>query len=1330
MEDEFSTGATGYVPNMPTGLNVQPNMPEPVDTEEPVVPVESEEEDKEEVQPDEPQKKGGLFGTGFLDYSGGGFIYGTKERPGPLATYSHDSPFGERMMSAGVGVLDTVTDFVNWVIPGDKANIPKVPEYEDNVAQSIRNISGLVIPALTTRGMLLQSGAKMHAAKTAPVWMQNLGNRKSFQYIARFGADIFTGGMVDYVAEQNQKDDNFAGTLKKYWPTTFQWIPDTFATTDADSPDVKRQKNVNEGAVFGMLSSIVEGVAYLTRSGKSIRRLSAITPSTTNKGEYPEFVTEFDRTIYSDNPMEDTILRGYDKKVYELDLLGEYYLRRGDVTEPTVGVHDIFDEGETLVRSKDSDGIIGASIDAAQVRNNIDTEWGRLGNIIHEAARKNGIDVRNIGRRTLVQEQADILRRAKGYSKTLNSGKKITEKMIQEAGNVLAATLLNPRLDPDDIIGLLDSFQRSIDDSLIRIVGKRGINKAIKELRKQMVDLDLQKARAYLVTSEAGQIADFSEGARLMDGGVSVNRTIDLMADRLEVLMVEKGLANFEANSLLGSMRVWQDAVDSGDPELMEAAANAITSNHSSRLLELVPNAKRWTQTLKDVARENPEFIKPLLLANEMTDGNVDSLYKLHSWAAENLGTFRKAVYDGNPAVPSIVNKAIWSNLFNSALSAFGTPVKAAVGNLTGLLGRGSATVIGAVRSGDLPAARRAMTAFFSLDDTLQASTDHMRLVFRKASLNPKDVDYVMRGDVAIKEERGLEALRAYAEAGVENGEYGAAAMVRLFEDLEAIAMDPVLRFGGNSMTALDGFSRSIVANTEAKYIELNKLAQSGEEISEDAFKEAYQNVYNKWFDDKGMIQNEAVDVATREIALNADSPVVDGMNTLIKRFPAARAFVWFPRTTANVIDTFGKWSPAGIFARDHHQLWGGVGWFANKKITDFTDQEIAEVLTRKGFPVDEYADLNFERIRHEVRGKAAIGGYISTLAFFAAANDRCTGTGHYDPARQRQRIKSGWKPKTCKAPGGKVVSYEWMGPIGDWLALSVDIVDNFDNLSTSQIEDLWNKSLFVLSSALTNRSVLAQLEPLYDVLRGNGAAAQRFGANFLNLFLPLGSQRNELGKVLSPGLRQLRSELDDALRNRNAWLDKFDQKGALPFLVDPVDGTRIGYQENWFIRAWNVYSPIKIHDQPGKERQFLIDIEFNSSPQMNVSTGGALLENKEIELINSKMGEQGIYKAEINKIMKRANKLTYTMPNGKVITGFTNIIQAVRRGWVSSEVLDTAEFAGIYADLKYAYSQAKRIAEDSIDAVTLARIRDREYDREDSIHRQRVGDVEEILNY
>jgi len=1224
-----------------------------------------------------------------------------------------------------VGISDTIIDTINLAVPGDSLDIPKIPEYENNAVQALRNISGLVIPSLGLRGMLLKAGTKAHAAATAPKFLQNLGNRASFQYFAKFGADIGTAGLVDYVAQQNQKDDNLAGTLQKYWPKTFQWIPESIATNNDDTPGEKRTKNVNEGAIFGVLASVVEGIAYLTKAGSSLQRTAKFVPakdsSTSTKALKELTEDEFTNVKFSDKPVEDATLRGFARKEHELNQLSEYYLSKGE--EPPNWPD--FDEGEKLVRTRDADGVAGAAADAAQIQNNIETGWGRLGNIVGEAARKEGIELENLANRTLVSQVTEELKRAGKFSKTLRSGKRLTERLIEDAGKHLAATLLHPRVDTDDILGILDEFKRSVDGSAIRIAGKKGISSAVKQLKAQMLDLDVHKARAYLATSEAGQVADFAEGARLMEDGASVLRTVELMADRLEVLSVEKALANFEANSMLSNMNTWKSAVDTGDARIMNAAADTILGNTQGRLTEIIPKAKAWSETIKEVASENPQFLRPFLLANEFTDGNVDSLYKLHDWAQNNLGVFKKAIYDRNPDVPSIINKAWWSNLFNSALSAIGTPFRAGAGNLTGLLGRGAATTFGAVAQGDLANAKKAMVAHFALDDTLQKSLDHMRLVFRKASNNPKEVSYVMRSDIAVKTERGLDTLQAYADAAAENGEDGARMLLSVFEDLEALSVDPMLRLGGNSMTALDGFAKSVVANTEAKYIAINKLTQAGEEITDKKLRAVSEEIYNSWFDKNGMISNDAVDSITSEIALNADSPVVDGFNWFLKRFPAARSFIWFPRTTANVIDTFGKWSPAGILSADYQKLWGPLG---RKKITDFTTDEIVQFLQSKGRPVDEFTEQTFEMMRYEAKGKAAIGSLFITAAGFAATNDRCTGTGHYDKGRQRARIRSGWKPKTCKIPGtNKVASYEWMGPLGDWLALTVDVVDNFDSLSSSVQEDIYNKLMFLLGSAVTNRSVLSQLEPLHDVLQGNGAAASRFASSFGNNVVPLGSLRNELGKLLYPGLRQIRAELDENLRNRNAWLDAFDPSRALPPLVDPIDGKPVGYQENFLIRAFNM-GPIKIHDKPSKERQFLIDIEFNSSPTMNLSQRGVLLENHEIAAINSKIGEQGIYQQKIREIKKDADRLTYTAPDGTVYKGFVNIIQAARRGGISSEILDTAKYANIFARLTQAYSQSKRFAEDNLDEPMRSGIRERELDKINAEINQKAGDIEELL--
>ena len=1222
-------------------------------------------------------------------------------------------------IAPAVGLSDTAVDTFNFATG---FNVPKLPEYEEKATQAVRNISGLVIPSLGLRSMAIQAGTKLKAAQVGPKWLQSLGNRKSFEYISKFGIDIGTGGLVDYVAEQNQKDDNLAGTLKKYWPRTFQWIPASVATTDDDSAGEKRAKNVNEGAIFGMLSSIVEGAAYLTGAGRSMSRTSKFIPS---KGSGAKNINdlakdEFTDIKFSDNPVEDAVLRNYARKEKELNLLNEYYISKGE--DPID--FNLYDEGETLVRTKDADGIVGAQSDAAQIQNNIDSAWGRIGNLIHEAARKEGIEIGNLSNRTLVNELTQQLKEGGSFSKRLKSNKLISAKVIDDAGKKLAAILLHPRVEPDEIIGLLDEFKKAVDGSAIRIVGKKGISGAIKQLKAQMIDLDVHKARAYLATSEAGQVSDMAEGARLMEEGASIQRTIELMADRLEVLMVEKGLANFEANSMMSHMNAWKSAVETGDKEVINAAADTILANSNSRLTEIIPDVKAWTQTLKDVARENPEFLKPLLLANELTDGNVDSMFKLHQWAGNNLGVFKKAIIDGNPEMPSIINKAMWSNLFNPMLSAIGTPMRAAAGNLTGILGKGSATVFGAVAQGDLVSARKAVIAHFALDNTLQQAFNHLRLVFRKASTNPKEVSYVMRGDLVTKTEKGLDTLRAYAAASSENGEEGANMLLNIFEDLDAIASDPALRFGANAMTALDGFTKSVMANTEAKYIAFNKLAQSGEEITEETLRKTTEDIYNKWFDSNGMLSNEAIDSATSEIALNADSPIVDGMNWFIKRFPAARSFIWFPRTTANVIDTFGKWSPAGIFSSDYQKMWGPLG---RKKISDFSFEEIAEILQSKGKPVDEFANETFKMLRYEIKGKAAIGSLMTTAAYFAGIDGRCTGTGHYDKARQRSRVKSGWKPKTCSVPGtDKVVSYEWMGPIGDWLALAIDVADNSDTLSSSVIEDFGTKLTAILGSALTNRSTLAQLEPMFDVLQGNGSAASRWSSSFVNNILPLSGLRNELGKVMYPGLRQLRSEFDDNIRNRNAWLDAFDPSNALPPVVDPIDGKKVGYQEDWRIRFFNM-GPVKIHDKPSKERQFLIDIEFNHSPTINMSQRGVVLENHEITAINSKIGEMGIYQKELQRIMRKANRLTYTGPDGVKHQGFINIIRAQRKGLVSSEILDTAKFANIYAEIDVAYAKSKRIAENSLAEPMRSGIREREYEKINADHNQKSGNLDQL---
>ena len=131
------------------------------------------------------------------------------------------------------------------------------------------------------------------------------------------------------------------------------------------------------------------------------------------------------------------------------------------------------------------------------------------------------------------------------------------------------------------------------------------------------------------------------------------------------------------------------------------------------------------------------------------------------------------------------------------------------------------------------------------------------------------------------------------------------------------------------------------------------------------------------------------------------------------------------------------------------------------------------------------------------------------------------------------------------------------------------------------------------------------------------------------NNMFPLGGFRNELGRGINPALRDIKGEMVDNWRNRNNWLDAFDPQRSLPELYDPIDGGKVGYPESFWTRAWNAYSPIKVSETMSPEKQWLMEAEYNYSPQVATSTGGAELENHERSALSAKIGEQKIFQKE-----------------------------------------------------------------------------------------------------
>ena len=1265
------------------------------------------------------------------------FIYGGgKESAADF--YSLGGTFGQRMSAAGTGLLDTTVDFLN-LVPG--INLPKPNKYQDDLAEATRNISALVIPMLMLEGLVVKGGTALHQAKVAPKWMQALGNNKLFSRLSAggigSGAEIGSGILIDSVAEQNKYNDTLATMWKENQWAFHSFIPDSWST-DGASPDVKARQNAFEGARLSFGAGILKSFAKLFKSSRSIDKVVKYTARSgyDNNALQKAITDEFDNIKYSDNVVEDEILRSEARFENELDKLADFFdATKESPSKIELGVHDIDDVSSTGIIVRNPDGVIGASTDAARIAANKGTTVGRLGTTISEAARKYGLKTTSLDNDSIVKGLADEIRSAGKFDTSGNV--KLSWEEIDNAGTRLAEILNDPTLEPGDFKRLINEF-KELDGSIKKVdnVGINAVNKALKKYMTDFLDMDVQKARAYLVHSEAGAASDLAEAYRLMDGTSAVERVQEQILDRLELLMVEKGIAKAQFAIKDQALESLKAAALGNNTKRAVKQAKLLNSNLSQEISNIIPSAKNWRKTIENLAEENPNFVKPLMLAYEFSDGNINSMYGLNKLVQNQLGTLNKFIYDGTPEIPSIINKAWWANYFNSVLSAFSTPVKALAGNFGGFISEPVSVLYGAMREGDLQGLRRASYQYFGLTDTLHQGWKHLGHVFRKVGTDPDSVSYIVRDDIALqKYNQSIEVTRAWADAAAEDGEFGGQALLSIFDDLDALSRDPILRFGANSMTALDGFTRMTqkVAEDKGKMFDLLMKKYPDGNWGKKEFREGWKSLHKMGFDENGMITSESVDYASREIALNLDSQLVRATNSMIKHFPIMRSVLLFPKTQMNVLDIFGKYGPTSrmgagqVFAGDYYELLGPLG---NKKIEEFVPEEIQEILSKRGIDMsgDIYAKL--KALRYKIRGRVAIGNLAVVSALTMFTQGRIRGNGHWDPQVQRGRVDQGYKKKTFQDLNGNWHSYEWLGPVGDWLALTVDGLDNFNSMSSARFEHFEKKMAFVAAATFSNRTLLANLEPLGDIFASNGAAGARWAATFGNNMLPLGAQRNELGKIMYGMLREVDNDVSDLIRNRNNFLDAIDQEGALSPKYDWVSGTPVKQTEgeSFWTRARNQYTPFKVYPNQSPEQQFLIDIEYDSRPIFNISRYGAKYTSDERSELGSLIGQDKYFNRGLKSIMRRAARYTWTDPDTKkTFKGYRNILNHVRnnKGWTTKQLPDN--LYGINKSIDRLLRQSVNRIENKIS--TIQSIRQRETEKNLTKLNTEYGNLDNIFN-
>ncbi len=900
---------------------------------------------------------------------------------------------------------------------------------------------------------------------------------------------------------------------------------------------------------------------------------------------------------------EEAMLEYAAKQEEALDELGYYNMSK--TPEPSValkGVHDLYDFREVGMRTVDDFGIVGASIDAARIQTNKGTVHGRLGNFISGPALKygaetpGGVEEITIGLTQQLKEADRVGMVADDFT--------ITSDEVAAAGENLVLELFDPSATIDDMRTVLNPSINEFGAEVLTQDSYVDALSSINSLVKNYTSMDVAKAQAYTATSMAGQVADLAEGMRLNRGSIAIENAQEQILDKINFLQQLVGSTRYFVNEKKGLAALGERAKNLFKSS--DQIANDIKEGYPVALRQIQTDSEKFTESWMYLQENNPEILDSFLELYELSDGKINTIAKMNEDILNSFVRWRPLI-DGNPEAPNVLAQAVRSNYYNSLLSSGATAAKALYGNLSGQIAEPIAYFAGSLLRQDLKSVQRGWMAYSSMIDTQKKAIPYAANMFAKASQNPNSVKGQTRLDLMLKHEEKINQYRYMAEQESINGRHGFKFLVKQYDEMQAMAADPVFRLTPNALTGFDSWNGATLANTHARFRAMDELERLGEAATPARIKELADAEYNGMFDTNGIIVDQAVKYNNADIALNLDSKYTKALNGLLEFVPGLTPFLTFPTIMANVVRVADDYLPAPLlsFQKDINEL-------AYTPLKTFMEnpEHVENILASRGYRIeqmDEVAKLNaLVDLKNKTLGKKAIGTFVTGTVLTSVLKDRFFGDGLYSVSgdgsvdRQLNRARqknSNFKERSVILDDGTRVEYnELLGPgLSNWVAAVANTVDNFDMLGESAIENLVPKLSFILAAALTDPAGISALRPLVEMLSGNEFAVNRFAAGQINSLGPLAGARNELGKILDGGLKDYNNNVIEMMQNRNRFIGLVDETNRLPTVISPISGEAPN-KYSFLQRLWNSQSPLKIHPAMTKEEKFLYDIEYDVS--------------------------------------------------------------------------------------------------------------------------------------
>ena len=1076
--------------------------------------------------------------------------------------------------TVGAGVLDFTFDAagmtrIPWLVKADNWWDGNNPKSKDPSHTLVRDVSAVLIPSLMG-GALVGSIGKATQARHIPKVQRVLAT-----IAAQMGIEVSIAG----ITSQSYEQDNAAGALNKMFGWNLPW-----ATKDGMDPDKRRHLHMYEAGGF---SAAVDLIGAFGAFGQALRKINLDQKSINLREQQVEALGKILKEDGVD-PVTEAVqgTRGVRNAAQEDETLKRLTNKTDTDYDPFIN-----EPARPEQRAVDPDYFdvdpVGAKADLYRIQNNIGTVDG----IARPFAPPSVLDtITNSG----ATQRASELGKFFDGGLSANADIIIDEKTIKAADlNKAVDNLVENLFDPGTSF---NQFKKTINAGKTRVFkGRQFLNDdawveasaAWQRAHRELFDPNNLRASAVLQQQAASTIATTARSMNLLDDIGTNSRQWEIMSKKMKFLVGEVT----SNRSIIKRSVEMQELVRGGDFRRLAEWLNYQSDGFDVAIGAARQSASDIIDELERIAKEHPNYMRPLAEAYDATNGDVDTLYKLHKWGEANIGLLKKGIYDRNPEMPSFIIRGLHAIRYNSILNGL-APVRALTGNSIMSTIKPISVFTGAFVTGDVATFKRAMYTYGGISENIKRGLRVMGDDWRRANSNPQLAVKRGRKDFKMADMEKFQAQQTLSDTWRREGLDGKVAMWNIGASLTHWNNWSINRWGINALYSLDGFLKSLNASGSARARAYDALLEATNgSFSRQQFTDLQSHLYDQAFDSNGLLRDSAAEFATKEIALNLDYQFVDNFESFLNHVPVAKPLFMFPRTGINALELSWSFSPASNL--------GPAITRARRTLAAETPEEIAEVLAEHGLDNTPEA---FRALQSEYIGRQVMGTTVIMGAGMWALEGNLTGNGPQDPAERRRMMNMGWQPLSLKNPiTGKWHSYQGFEPFESTLGLVADIIYQTDRVDQSITEDWLRKTLAAITMNTTNNTFTSGFEPLVSMFSGAEYTWNRFLASTLNTSLPQSGVRTILNNAITPQLKDVKNDMGAMLKNMNKFMFPTNTKG-LPDQIDIYTGQPIRYYEGMTAAA-NALTPM-FKQNGGMEpwRQWLLSTGWDGLSKKRVN--------------------------------------------------------------------------------------------------------------------------------